>query len=123
MRWAATSPRATSSKVRPSRSRPQQGLVKLRTTTLNQNGEPWTRKMLSQNFRRAKAKLKDPLDDDACMYSCRHTYAKRVLEGFWTGRPASINSLARLMGNTVKVCIDHYLLFSEADNEMLWGAA
>ena len=90
---------------------------------LNQNGEPWTRKMLSQNFRRAKAKLKDPLDDDACMYSCRHTYAKRVLEGFWTGRPASINSLARLMGNTVKVCIDHYLLFSEADNEMLWGAA
>jgi acyl dehydratase len=25
--------------VRPSRSRPRQGLVKLRTTTLNQNGE------------------------------------------------------------------------------------
>jgi len=26
--------------VRPSRSRPQQGLVKMKTTTLNQNGEP-----------------------------------------------------------------------------------
>ena len=26
--------------VRPSKSRPQQGLVKIRTTTLNQNGEP-----------------------------------------------------------------------------------
>jgi acyl dehydratase len=26
--------------VRPSRSRPEQGLVKIRTTTLNQNGEP-----------------------------------------------------------------------------------
>jgi acyl dehydratase len=26
--------------VRPSRSRPQQGLVKLRTTTLNQSDEP-----------------------------------------------------------------------------------
>jgi acyl dehydratase len=26
--------------VRPSRSRPDQGLIKLRTTTLNQNGEP-----------------------------------------------------------------------------------
>jgi acyl dehydratase len=26
--------------VRPSRSRPDQGMVKLRTTTLNQNGEP-----------------------------------------------------------------------------------
>jgi acyl dehydratase len=26
--------------VRPSKSRPDQGMVKLRTTTLNQNGEP-----------------------------------------------------------------------------------
>jgi acyl dehydratase len=26
--------------IRPSRSRPQQGLVKMRTTTFNQNGEP-----------------------------------------------------------------------------------
>ncbi len=26
--------------VRPSRSRPEQGMIKLRTTTLNQNGEP-----------------------------------------------------------------------------------
>ena len=26
--------------VRPSKSRPEQGLIKLRTTTLNQNGEP-----------------------------------------------------------------------------------
>jgi acyl dehydratase len=26
--------------VRPSRSRPSQGLVKMRSTTLNQNGEP-----------------------------------------------------------------------------------
>jgi acyl dehydratase len=26
--------------VRPSKSRPDQGLIKVRTTTLNQNGEP-----------------------------------------------------------------------------------
>jgi acyl dehydratase len=26
--------------VRPSKSRPDQGMIKLRTTTLNQNGEP-----------------------------------------------------------------------------------
>lgn len=92
----------------------------------NQNGEPWNRRMLSQNFRRVKAKVKTQkvlLDRDACMYSCRHTYAKRTLEGFWTGKPASIKTLARLMGNTVQVCIDHYLQFSEADNEMLWGSA
>ena len=90
---------------------------------LNQRGEPWTRKMLSQNFRRVRRKLAVPLDDDCCMYSCRHTYAKRALEGYWSGKPTSINSLARLMGNSVQVCIDHYLQFSEADNEMLWTSA
>ncbi len=92
----------------------------------NKNGEPWTRRMLSQNFRRARAKVEKQgvrLDADACMYACRHTYAKRTLEGYWTGKPASIKTLARLMGNTVQVCIDHYLQFSEADNEMLWGSA
>ena len=92
----------------------------------NDSGTEWTRAMLSQNFRRAKAKIakqKILLDEDACMYSCRHTYAKRTLEGHWTGKPTSIKTLARLMGNTVQVCIDHYLQFSEADNEGLWGAA
>ncbi len=92
----------------------------------NQNGEPWTRRMLSQNFRRVRAKVEKQgvrLDADACMYATRHTYAKRTLEGYWTGKPASIKRLARLMGNTVQVCIDHYLQFSEADNEMLWGSA
>jgi integrase len=89
------------------------------------SGEPWNRRMLSQNFRRAKARLSKKgisLDTDACMYSCRHTFAKRVLEGYWTGKPTSIKTLARLMGNTVQVCIAHYLQFSEADNEMLWDA-
>jgi integrase len=92
----------------------------------NESGTPWSRIMLSQNFRRAKARIKKQgvsLDPDACMYSCRHTYAKRTLEGFWTGKLASIKTLARLMGNTVQVCIDHYLQFSEADNEGLWETA
>ncbi|MDB5391206.1 MAG: hypothetical protein JWM11_6852, partial [Planctomycetaceae bacterium] len=56
----------------------------------SESGEPWTRAMLSQNFRRAKAKLKQQgiqLNQDACMYSCRHTYAKRTLEGYWSGNP------------------------------------
>jgi integrase len=87
----------------------------------NRQGKPWTPGMLSQNFRRGKAKV-GGLDDDACMYSCRHTYAKRTLEGYWTGEPTSIKTLARLMGNTVQVCIDHYLQFSEADNDGLWAA-
>ncbi len=92
----------------------------------NRSGNEWSRKMLSQNFRRVKARVEKngmQFDKDACMYSCRHTYAKRILEGYWTAKPASIKTLARLMGNTVHVCIEHYLQFSEADNEMLWGAA
>lgn len=92
----------------------------------NSNGSPWNRKILSHNFRRVKTKIEKKgirLDPDACMYSCRHTYAKRILEGYWTGKPASIKTLARLMGNSVQVCLDHYLQFSEADNEMLWGVA
>lgn len=92
----------------------------------NETGEHWTRGMLSQNFRRVRTKIKKKgilLDEDACMYSCRHTYAKRCLEGYWTGKPVSINTLARLMGNSVKVCIENYLRFSEADTEMLWESA
>jgi len=92
----------------------------------NRSGSPWSRQMLSQNFRRVKSRLEaggETLDPDSCMYSCRHTYAKRTLEGYWSGKPASINTLARLMGNSVQVCIEHYLQFSEADNEMLWSVA
>lgn len=92
----------------------------------NSHGRAWTRKMLSHSFRRVKQKVRKKgilLDEDACMYSCRHTYAKRTLEGFWSGKPVSINTLARLMGNSVQICIAHYLQFSEADNEMLWTSA
>ena len=92
----------------------------------NRSGSPWSRRMLSQNFRRVKGRAEKDgvvLDPDSCMYSCRHTYAKRTLEGYWSGKAASIKTLARLMGNSVQVCIEHYLQFSEADNEMLWSVA
>lgn len=91
----------------------------------NKSGTRWETKILSHNFRRVKERIKKKgviLDPDACMYSCRHTYAKRTLEGYWTGKATSIQTLARLMGNSVKVCMDHYLQFSHADNEMLWEA-
>jgi len=42
------------------------------------------------------------------MYACRHTFAKRTLSGYYTGRPVTIEVLAGLMGNTPKVCWDHY---------------
>jgi integrase len=90
------------------------------------SGEPWTRKNLSQRFRFLKYRLQKEgleFDDDCCIYSCRHTYAKRTLEGYWTGRPCNIETLARLMGNSPQVCQEHYLQWSTVDNEFLWENA
>jgi len=89
----------------------------------SRNGKPWTRFNLSQRFRFLKYKLEKrgvTFDEDCCIYSCRHTYAKRTLEGYWTGKPCNIETLARLMGNSPQVCRDHYLQFSVVDNEFLW---
>ena len=62
-------------------------------------------------------------DVDTCMYSCRHTYAKRTLQGYWTGKQTNIETLARLMGNSPQVCRDHYLQWTETYNEPLWESA
>jgi integrase len=89
-------------------------------------GEPWTRENLTAKFRYVKEKLLIQgmaFDDDACMYSCRHTYAKRTLQGYWTGKQTNIETLARLMGNSPKVCSDHYLQWTETYNEPLWESA
>lgn len=90
------------------------------------NGQPWTRFNVSQRFRFLKYKLVKKgvdFDKDCCMYSCRHTYAKRTLEGYWTGKPCNIETLARLMGNSPQVCRDHYLQWSVVDNDFLWQNA
>ena len=62
-------------------------------------------------------------DLDLCMYSTRHTYAKRMLQGYWTGKPVPIEILAQLMGNSVQICRDHYLKWTESMNEALWAMA
>ena len=92
----------------------------------SKSGKPWTKKNLSQRFRFLKYKLVKmgvEFDSDCCMYSCRHTYAKRTLEGYWTGKATNIETLARLMGNSPQVCRDHYLQWSTVDNEFLWESA
>ena len=87
------------------------------------NGKPWQ----ANNFRRRFVELRHRLeakgmefDADCCMYSCRHTYAKRTLQGYWTGKPTNIETLAKLMGNTPQVCREHYLQWCESYNEVLW---
>lgn len=89
----------------------------------NSQGGVWREKNLSLNFRRTKKRTGLEFDDDACMYSCRHTYAKRVLQGYWSDRPTNIETLARLMGNSPQVCRDHYLQWCESYNEPLWESA
>ena len=89
-------------------------------------GGAWTIGNFSARFRELKQKLEKcgmTFDKDCCVYSCRHTYAKRTLEGYWTGKPCNIETLARLMGNSPQVCRDHYLQWSVVDNEFLWGVA
>lgn len=92
----------------------------------NSQHAPWTQESLSKRFRavkrRVEAKQGIIFDDDTCMYSCRHTYAKRTLQGYWSGKPTNIETLARLMGNTPQVCRDHYLQWCESYNEPLWEA-
>jgi integrase len=92
----------------------------------NTAGTPWTRENLTEKFRNLKNNLiKEGLefDADACMYSCRHTYAKRVLQGYWSGKATNIETLAKLMGNSPQVCRDHYLQWCESYAEPLWESA
>jgi integrase len=87
---------------------------------------PWRRQNLTEKFRYAKNRLIKKgirFDDDACMYSCRHTYAKRVLQGFWTGKPTNVETLAKLMGNSPQVCHDHYVQWCDSYTEPLWQNA
>lgn len=91
----------------------------------NTTGGTWIVKSLSRAFLRAKnrAEAKDvEFDPDCCLYSCRHTFAKRVLTGYWSGRPVPIEILARLMGNSPQVCRDNYLQWSDSYVQPLWDA-
>lgn len=83
-------------------------------------GRPWKKCNCIQRFLDLKRKLKLP--DDRCVYTCRHTFAKRTLSGYYTGTPVTIEVLAGLMGNTPKVCWDHYAQWSDQYNDPLWAA-
>lgn len=90
----------------------------------NSNGTPWKVKSLSRAFLRAKnqAAKQIEFDRDCCLYSCRHTFAKRVLTGYWSGKPISIEVLSLLMGNTPEVCRANYLQWSASYTQPLWDA-
>ncbi|APZ94554.1 tyrosine-type recombinase/integrase [Fuerstiella marisgermanici] len=88
-------------------------------------GKSWKRCNGVQSFCTIKRKLgwdKNPDKKNLSLYTCRHTFAKRILSGYWTGQPATIETLAGLMGNTPKVCWDHYAQWCDEYNEPLWAA-
>jgi hypothetical protein len=92
----------------------------------NSRGNAWKRNSLSQRFNKLKHRLARHgihLDDDACMYSCRHTYAKRTLAGHWTGKPTNIETLSQLMGNSRDVCWEHYAEWCETYSDPIWASA
>lgn len=78
----------------------------------NTKGKPWKQMTGVVRFIAIKQKLEwdqHPVKTNYSCYTCRHTYAHRMLSGYWTGGVGcSIERLAELIGDTPKVAFDHY---------------
>ncbi len=78
----------------------------------NTKGKPWKPTTGVVRFLALKKKLgwdQDSTKSKYSCYTCRHTFAHRMLSGYWNGGAGcSIETLAELMGDTPKVVFDHY---------------
>ena len=93
----------------------------------NGRGNRWRKDAGVSQFQRIKKRLgwdKDPIRSKYSCYSCRHTFAHRMLSGYWNGGAGcSIETLAELIGNTPKVAFDHYgREWGQHYQEPLWAA-
>jgi integrase len=93
----------------------------------NSRGDPWKKVTGVGRFLKIKRALKwdsDPVRKSYSTYSCRHTFAHRMLAGYWNGGTGcSIEVLAELMGDTPKVAFDHYgREWGQHFQEPLWEA-
>jgi integrase len=93
----------------------------------NTKGRPWKRMTGVVRFLTIKKKLgwdKDPMKTRYSCYTCRHTFAHRMLSGYWTGGAGcSIETLAELIGDTPKVAFDHYgKEWGQHYQDPLWAA-
>jgi integrase len=98
-------PSDIAAEVRPLMARHPSGAI-----FRNTRGQPWDKRAMRAAFIRLKKRLqrkKVKMHPADCLYSTRHTYAKRMLGGYW-GQPVSVEILAGLMGNSRQVCWDHY---------------
>ena len=76
----------------------------------DEQGQPWTNVTLRGAFRRLKNRLRKhgiTPEEPFIPYTCRHTFAKRMMEGYWAP-PVTFGVLAELMGITYETCVQHY---------------
>ena len=93
----------------------------------NTKGRPWKPGTGVVRFITIKEKLgwdQDPVKTKFSCYTCRHTFAHRMLSGYWTGGVGcSIETLAELIGDTPKVAFDHYgKEWGQHYQDPLWAA-
>lgn len=93
----------------------------------NTQGRPWKKVTGVGRFLRIKEKLgwnRDPVKKNYSCYTCRHTFAHRMLSGYWNGGVGcSIETLAELIGDTPKVAFDHYgREWGQHYQDPLWAA-
>jgi integrase len=93
----------------------------------NTQGKPWKRGTGVVRFIKIKEKLgwdRDLVKKSYSCYTCRHTFAHRMLSGYWNkGVGCSIETLAELIGDTPKVAFDHYgKEWGQHYQEPLWAA-
>jgi integrase len=93
----------------------------------NAQGRPWKKVTGVGRFLKLKRELgwdRDPIRKNYSCYTCRHTFAHRMLAGYWNdGVGCSIEVLAELIGDTPKVAFDHYgREWGQHYQEPLWAA-
>jgi len=93
----------------------------------NPKGKAWKRGTVTSRLLKLKKKLgwdKDPVRKGYSCYSCRHTFAHRMLSGYWNGGVGcSVEVLAELIGDTPKVAFDHYgKEWGQHYQDPLWAA-
>jgi integrase len=93
----------------------------------NTQGNAWKKVTGVSRFSKIKQVLgwkSDPVRKKYSCYTCRHTFAHRMLAGYWNGGAGcSIETLAHLLGDTPKVAFDHYgREWGQHYQEPLWAA-
>ncbi len=93
----------------------------------NAQGRPWKKVTGVKRFLTMKRALgwdQDPVRGRYSCYICRHTFAHRMLAGYWNqGVGCSIEVLAELLGDTPKVAFDHYgKEWGQHYQDPLWAA-